>query len=806
MKRHFKGLALVLTCLLLAGLFAGCSLGVSVNSTVMTISGGFAGTRVMTCSAKTGDRSAEVTEILRQSCPEELVMTFYENGGTTTYEFMLTFSNQSDYERKVAAILKRWPKVTFKPPGDSLFVSGFTLTEDFSTTDLFAWALAAAADRDVKISLSEKDAKTTVVLDGVEYPAGNKINIHEVSTPFEKIVVNTDIYGADDYVRSFTIQIKTENYNLMGKENLSSKFMNPILGRISEKGIAYTISYADNADTGLTEIVIQSGHCTLAQLGGLTDAVLPGSTVSFEESSRQPFSISGILSENLLFNGVVCDKNNLTNVELVYNAVDSDTLNDGIQTYREEKYGIPSLEVAVTCNSIYALSGVEASLNVSAAGSVTAGISAYYKDPETSKSAAELAAAYFTEKYPMLEAKAVEAPGGVSMASGGDISDAAPAYLLTLAASGSPGEVSAALGESFGEGNRLEITGNDRFQLYTLSNVKHGVNLTEFCKLANYTGGVGYSFTAPGTGIKNAQLSAAGQATVYDLFDGETLKGSFYQGGIEAQSFEIAYQYQRINIIYLLILLISGLILLAGLGLLTRFILRKIRSRKGMKREELAAMAVQSVALAALPPEQQGDMLELPNELTERKVVVLEPRRDDGLDEDGDESENSWLFGVAMRMLAILSFILFFFNFASVSKDSYFIFTNDKGIAGYDIAYGTMYYGAKLPAYPLAYCLAAVPLVMILLLALRRKLPKFVTSLGVLALAVCQIFFLLSLPSVIEENVEAIRLTVSGYITSPSMSWGYDYSMVMYILLALGAVVLAISEVTELLKAKANEI
>ncbi|MCL2487018.1 MAG: hypothetical protein FWE86_05395, partial [Oscillospiraceae bacterium] len=288
--------------------------------------------------------------------------------------------------------------------------------------------------------------------------------------------------------------------------------------------------------------------------------------------------------------------------------------------------------------------------------------------------------------------------------------------------------------------------------------------------------------------------------------------GGFRYGGIARPVFSIAYVNQRINIAFVVLVVLGGAAVLSVIGIFSRMAIRKSRGKKRFSEDEITLEAVQSVALANLPAEQQT-ISELPPELSSRQVVVIQPRQDDGLDEHGDEPENAWLFGTALKMMSVLCFALFFVNFASISTEDWrstlskipvigIFVSPEAGLTGYKIAGGAEIFGVQMPGWPLAYCLVAAPVVIFLLMSFRRKLPKLLASAGTLAISVSQIFLLLFMPPVISQNVEIIRQSTKNYVTDPVLGMGYNYSLVIYILLTVGTLILMISDILEAVKKK----
>lgn len=792
MKKYIKKTAFVILCALFLLALCSCSVKAELVQTTLNIKSAddFSGTRVMSFTLSENDEvTSQVTDLFNQKCPDCLKMEQSTDNGVTTYTFTLEFDSFASYKQEIAGLIGRTPRITFEPPEEDIFTSGFVLTEDFDTADLFKWAIDAAAEKEVEVKISSDDAVTTVKLGGSSVTTGSTVRVEKEFTAFDKVVITTDRYGENEYMRTFAFVMPTTSLDRIGKDRLYNEFFDPIVSRIPDELIE-SAQFVSAADSDKTSFVIVSGKCTLDQLRMLTDSVMPGSTAEYSQNNRQPFAESGTLSETFNFSGIVCNKNRTANVELIYNAMDSTTFDGDKNNITVTKSNVGEMASEIVSNSLYSIESIEVNLDISLTDKVTSGIIITYEDAAASKSASELAKSYFDTEYPELDTELQLIPTGNY--------DVSEAYRLVISASGSVEDVNEKMQAAFGEGNIIAIKGSGRFRLYSRNDVTHSVDLSSLNALAHYSGPIDYSFNAANSQVKNAELSAAGN-TQYNLLLDKTLKNSFVQSDISAPVFSISYQYQRISIPYLLVALIITVLLLAGIALLIRLITRKVYKKRTSKKEEAAIEAVRSVALANLPPEQRGDLKELPPELAMRPAVVLEPRGDDGLDEDGDEPEGVWLFQTALKLFTLLCGVLFFFNFLTVSKSGY-LFSDPESLSGLDLVTGATLFDAQLPAWPLAACLILVPVVILVLLSIRSSLPKLIVPGTILGLSLFQIFFLLNLPSHIEEQLDLLKATITDYVTDPQFVTGYTYSMVIYILLALGALVLLISEVAALIK------
>lgn len=136
-------------------LLAGCA---SPLETELSVDRGFSGKRVMTCSfsqSKLDAAGMTLSQLLEQSCPEELEWSVQkaENGERCT--LTLHFSSRQEYLQKVTALLnagthrdpeyRAEPFVFYSTP-DTVLTSGCRLREDFTSADLLEWLIDAFDD------------------------------------------------------------------------------------------------------------------------------------------------------------------------------------------------------------------------------------------------------------------------------------------------------------------------------------------------------------------------------------------------------------------------------------------------------------------------------------------------------------------------------------------------------------------------------------------------------------------------------------------------------------------------------------
>ncbi|MBQ9993699.1 MAG: hypothetical protein IJP17_03200, partial [Clostridia bacterium] len=673
MKTSFKKIVLVTLCTLMLLLLCSCDSG--IINTELSLDRSFSGTRTMSFEIKQSDLNSwdvtgvlssllstpttdDIVKVLEKDCPDELTMKTSKNGNDATCTFTLIFSSKEEYERKVAALLGSAPVVNYAEPSEDLFTSGFTLSENFTSSDLFGWAQDALREAYPKyadkISLSEQSGKTVVIYDGVSRPAENKINLSPVFTPLSSVTVTTVRYGDNDYSRVIEIGISAENLASIGKENFEKSFLAPLTS-----GIDGVVKTGWNEDGTTYSICLEQG--SLDDLSSVTAAIMPGSTAEYNSAAESgPFTESGILNEHFSFGGFVCNKDGSANVKLVYKAGDDTTftkdeqakLEDGGKTLIYTVKNATEKDVSVVSETRYAVTSMSVVTELGFTGNYTVSVSLGFP-AESSRSASERAAAYLTQAYKDCGLK-VETIKSDYVGEGMD--ESIPNYALLIIAEGTPEKITSAFSKAFGGANSLIVSNNGALELYKKNDITHSVDLTALAEMAAYEGPVTYGFNSTMTKLQEVNWTDSKGGENPDVLSGTTRKNTFSASDIGAASFVINYQCSSINITAIIALCLIGVVALGLIMVVSNFFGRKLRGKKTAKKQEQAVEAVKAVALANIPEDKRGELAELPAELTMRPTVVIEPKTDDGLNEDDDEPEGVLMFATTLRIL-ILSVI-----------------------------------------------------------------------------------------------------------------------------------------------------
>ena len=88
--------------------------------------------------------------------------------------------------------------------------------------------------------------------------------------------------------------------------------------------------------------------------------------------------------------------------------------------------------------------------------------------------------------------------------------------------------------------------------------------------------------------------------------------------------------------------------------------------------------------------------------------------------------------------------------------------------------------------------LIAVPLIIFLILSLRNLLPKLMSDIVIIITSLFQVWYMLGLRDTLEEKVDLLGIDGKRFFLE--MDWAYNYTVVIYVLLFVGAVALILMD------------
>ena len=802
-KKWLKYALTVLSVVVLMLTLSACSVKMS---TELDINEDYTGKRVMTTDyfkASDAGGQANVESFiaeLKKSAPEDIKVDSQASDGKYKFTFTLEFSSLDDYREKVAFIIGREPIVTLKNQTNN-FSSRFELYEDFTSDDLLVWV--KNVKNGDKIELKHNGA--TVKLGDRVYKStmGNRgqINVSTISDDsylLESVNIETSIFGADDYSRSVIFTMPKTTYDAVGEQTF--KDITPEGGEgaaaVDESDtVTYTIKFAGD----------------LKKIADGTTLIFPGSVMTYDDVvNENAFSVSGTLNEHIDVSGYPCTKTGACNVTVFYAGSGSVTYNtDAIQssskaavTYNDpntKKYPVlkvtgekvNNVQTIIPMYISYTMSNVEVETELKSTGGIEVNVIFDYEGT-SANSAAELAKQFYDQQ--------LDGMSGASAKLDVDSTGENLVNKLVLSFHGSEENVTKMMNSVLGSKNKFESKSNKGFRFSTTHNIHHNIDLENALSLAGYDGSISYTFTGSGAYCQNVT------ATTYAAVTGEkTLLNNMLNGKKKLNTFtvilnnvggraELVYQANYVNIFYIVIIAVIAIIAIVLFTVVLSLVARKSKAIKQVEHEKKRKVTVENSLALAVIQNNDGSIVPLSNQaLVNRPGAVVESRRDDGLDEDDDEPENIWLFSTTLKLLALIAGVFTFFPFVTVSCST----MGSKSLSAFNLMIG----GEGMKPYSIAWLLLAVPIIILILLTLWGKLPKLVTAITIAAVSGLNLFLLIQLPDAIKEQITAsseYQDKIAGY----SMGWAYSYSLIIYILLAIGAALLILAEVSEKVKNK----
>ncbi len=834
MKSKFLRLAVLIVAVLTMALFlSACDTEIDV-ATELSVDGDFSGQRIMKTegikkSDLGGNNMAEsILNDIKTSAPAPMKVEYTEADGKYFIDFSIPFTSIEDYENKIESVIGNDIDITYST-ADTAFSSSVNFQENFTTKDLLNWVQDVIKKYDKNATLSIKYTSTDFVLSNQKYGSSTdgRLSVYSTgnNTLITSINVDTFVLGLDNFSRAVTFSMSKEVYETITAEKFESIVPSNAEGKL----------YVDNEANKNVQYAYQITYSgTTTDIASTTAALFPGSTFEcVSSSSESAFSIDSVISEQINFGYYPCNSNGTANASISYsssyqeesdgenipqtaNSVIFNTDNvvvDGANVSTSSKNS--SSKISITCKGsatasaaigvkfIYGIQDVTVDTTLHANNDLEVALLLDY-NINASSAALELAESFFTTKF---NESSIE---GVSLSSNKMTRTTETStqeyYQLKILFKGSSEKVCSTMTAVFGGENSFNDIYNKKFELNTKHNISHRVDITELLNYANYKGVVTYVFrsesaTCKGVDCQLYKDGAADGTPQNNLLNGKTKIGVF-SVPVSGGSFRISFQSTYINVGYIIFVVLIIIIAVIGGTILISLVARKSKAHKQVEKEIFRKTAVERSLALAVIQNSDGSIVPLSSQaLANRPGAVVESRRDDGLDEDDDESETIWLFSTTLKLLSLIAAVLFFFPFVSVSCSNS---SGSQAITAFSLMVGFKRDDYTMNPRPEIALLLIIPLVIFMLLFLWNKLPKFPSAIVIIVASAACLLLLLNLEAIIEEQIDSMmELTnANGTITSFKMEWAYSYSLITYMLLLIGSVVLLLAEISEKVRKK----
>lgn len=304
-------LPLFFAAVLLTFLLAGCSAGSNVDTTLV-LNKDLSGVRQMTIKINAevfqqnfNGTVEDINALLESNCPGELKWSYSDADGNMRYDVSLEFSSVDDYKAKVAAITGEDPEITVSVP-DSVWASGISLSENFSSLDLLDWMKELLVNNQfVSSSNAGKiftSGSNSVTYNDQSYSTNQHISLNQMSyVSLDSVHILTDISEDGSYNRKVVVRVPAASMSKKGEE--IKAYLNGVVpaGATAEWG----------EDGGLTIFTVSASNLTVEQLAAFDRTVFATEDVSVTAAdvskSYSPFTFAQFLSESINLESYISD-------------------------------------------------------------------------------------------------------------------------------------------------------------------------------------------------------------------------------------------------------------------------------------------------------------------------------------------------------------------------------------------------------------------------------------------------------------------------------------------------------------------
>lgn len=391
MKKHWKKLLLIILVMGMVLLISGCDGAVETHSEV-TIQKDWSGARNIyarlsrsALQSKAKLTVSSLDKIIRSSCPSEIAWKRTSSGSDYLYTFTVKFDSMDQYKEKIAAILDGQDPKEEQSDGsdrvqieirDSLYEEGFSIKEDFVSSDLLGW-LKKAIQKGEKISDSNmeqlfEETESTLIYNGKTIKSGKTgINYSNFSTViFERIDYQTVLTAEELWNRRIRWEIDMDGISDDKQEEIRQHFAD-----ILPENVEGEWSEDEN-----TVYEIRAGGLNEEQLLAVTRAVMETQSSQWNEkgSSDGLFQFTNEYKENVDLTAFLTgDEQDIPftyylkdergrEISVVENTEEGSETDGGIQEGYETVYAdsISQAEVSFSISNIYTIKEIHVTTDV----------------------------------------------------------------------------------------------------------------------------------------------------------------------------------------------------------------------------------------------------------------------------------------------------------------------------------------------------------------------------------------------------------------------------------------------------------
>ncbi|MDO4731209.1 MAG: hypothetical protein Q4B14_03660 [Clostridia bacterium] len=553
----------------IAAMFSSCAnfgMKTMTANTNLQLSANGSGSRQIICpinhtlvESKVAGGKGALDALIEENCPEGLN---FDKSNNSEYVFTLDFSSVSEYKQKASAISGLACEVNMGVP-NSIFAKGFKFSENFTSGDLLGWISKTAIEKqlfDESVVLWNYN-QNNIIFEGEAYTASENLTVSDVEyESVEKITMATDSVGDGTFSRTISYYIPKNTVDKMG-ESLAGymQSLRPEGSTSSEsdtetgKVFTTTFSAAD-----MNSLSSQTNICMGNQTGYITDLEKEGSVFP-SERFMESIDLSNFPADESLAAKIEYsfkfDQN--ANQNMVY-TYENGTKQDMTQNIADGKIDISSslsnFIVEIDSSNQYKLVDYSISIEQKSDNKFDEVIMLNFAE-DSSDVASNLVKEY-VERY-SLAGTSAEVSGS----------------LCTINVSGDVQTINAANTTLFSAGNNLTVEKDGKFELYDQILVKGHISFSDFfAKIGN------------GDNIKVRFVSHYPISKIETSHTVEQISDSEFVINMNAsETVELSLETKRIDILFLVIIIIAGLLFLVIVALLIGYFISRYRDAKSVE-------------------------------------------------------------------------------------------------------------------------------------------------------------------------------------------------------------------------------
>ncbi len=299
MKKFLSKILGILSVLSVCAFCSACSSG-GVVDTSLILAEDLSGTRIMHITLDSAavkqysSRSVEeIDELVKENCPEVLKYSFLkDSNGENVMTFELAFDSYEDYSAKAASLYEG--AVIDIYFGNTVWNSGISVSESFTSRDLLSWLPQMLVDKGI-VSADNSSyilgaGKTTLTFGKNAVDTYEKISYDNSShVKVDSIYLFTEINRDNTFNR--TVRFRVDESTVGNKEKEIKTYF--------EKKLVSKAKVSVEESAGLKIFVVKAEKISAAQIAEINELLFTGGSLTQKENEIGFFGIGKEFSEKM---------------------------------------------------------------------------------------------------------------------------------------------------------------------------------------------------------------------------------------------------------------------------------------------------------------------------------------------------------------------------------------------------------------------------------------------------------------------------------------------------------------------------